>query len=74
MTTETIEKPNVADPTVGEPTVAHIITKDSQMRGYIYGEEIIALCGERFIPTRDPNRYPLCGACKETLSHFMNVD
>ena len=48
--------------------VAHIIRKDDQMRGYVMGEEVIALCGERFIPTRDPERYPVCEGCKQALT------
>ena len=28
-----------------------------------YNIEIIALCGHKFIPSRDPERYPACRAC-----------
>ena len=38
------------------------------MRGYVLGEEITALCGEKFIPTRDPNKYPVCEACRQALT------
>jgi hypothetical protein len=51
-----------------EPHVAHIVSADDQMRGYVMGEEIVALCGERFIPTRDPHRYPVCKACRELIA------
>lgn len=67
MTVEVIERPVVDDTGTKEPSVSHIISRDDEMRGYFNGEEIVALCGERFIPTRDPNRYPLCEPCKTAL-------
>ncbi len=72
MSPEVIERPDtrLSDPDLDEGKVAHIIRKDDQMRGYVMGEEVVALCGTRFVPTRDPEQYPVCGACKETLSRL----
>ena len=46
--TEVIERPDTrpSDPDLEDGKVAHIIRKDDQMRGYVLGEEITALCGE----------------------------
>lgn len=44
--------------------LAHIIRKSDQMRGYVGGEAVTALCGKRWVPTRDPERYPVCPECK----------
>jgi hypothetical protein len=70
VSTEVIERPSTrpSDPDLEDGKVAHIIRKDDQMRGYVLGEEITALCGERFIPTRDPNTYPVCEGCREALT------
>ena len=70
--TEVVERPDTrpSDPDLEEGKVAHIIRKDDQMRGYVLGEEITALCGEKFIPTRDPERYPVCEGCREALAAF----
>ncbi len=70
VSTEVIERPSTrpSDPDLEDGKVAHIIRKDDQMRGYVLGEEITALCGERFIPTRDPNKYPVCEGCREALT------
>ena len=48
MNTEVVERPDTtpSDPDLEEGKVAHIIRKDDQMRGYVLGEEITALCGE----------------------------
>lgn len=34
--------------------------------------EIIALCGFRFIPLQDPERFDACGACMEIAGILMN--
>jgi hypothetical protein len=74
MTTQLTIEPVLDDISPGDPLIAHIITKNSQMRGYVFGEEVVALCGERFIPTRDPDRYPLCGTCREVAQRIMYPD
>lgn len=70
VSTDVIERERTqpSDPDLEEGKVAHIIRKDDQMRGYVLGEEITALCGTKFIPTRDPDRYPVCEACREALA------
>lgn len=47
--------------------LAHIIRKDDQMRAYVLGEEVVALCGKRWIPSRDPDRFPVCPECRTAL-------
>jgi len=39
-------------------------------RAYVTGEAITALCGVVFVPTRDPNRYPVCPPCKAVLDQI----
>ena len=34
-------------------------------RAYVTGEAIVALCGKKWVPTRDPSRYPICPTCVE---------
>ena len=64
-----IESPVIEDTRQSqEPGFWHIIRKDDQMRGYVLGEEIQALCGHRFVPTRDPDRFPPCPGCKQALA------
>jgi Protein of unknown function (DUF3039) len=56
----------------GKPHVAHIVKTDpgesavaKVTEARIYGFPVEALCGERFVPQRDPKKVPLCQACKE---------
>ena len=53
---------------------AHICRKEDVTRAYVTGEAIEALCGKKWVPTRDPDRYPVCPACKEALAAVRNSD
>ena len=44
---------------------AHYARKDDVTRSYVTGEAIVALCGKKWTPTRDPKGYPICPTCKE---------
>lgn len=48
--------------------LAHIIRKSDEMRGYALGEEVEALCGYRWVPTREPYQFPVCEECKAILA------
>lgn len=43
--------------------VAHIVMKSDQMRGYVGGEAIQALCGKLFVPSRNYEGLPVCKKC-----------
>ena len=44
---------------------AHYVPKASLNRALILGEAVTALCGKVWVPSRDPERYPVCPACKD---------
>lgn len=44
---------------------AHYVRKGDIVRANVEGVEVEALCGKRWIPNRDPSRYPICPTCKE---------
>ncbi len=44
---------------------AHYAKKSDITRAYVTGEAIVALCGKKWVPSRDPARYPICPACAE---------
>ena len=49
---------------------AHIIRKSDEMKGYALGEEVTALCGKKWIPSRDPEKFPVCPDCRERLANM----
>jgi hypothetical protein len=43
---------------------AHYVPKADIVRSAVTGEAVIALCGKKWVPTRDPERFPVCPECK----------
>ena len=52
----------------GHDRFAHYVRKDDAVRGVVDGVPIRALCGKVWVPSRDPDRYPVCPRCKELRS------
>lgn len=67
--------PGTASPTKTQPVTsdgegdhdrfAHYVAKATLTQALIEGNSVIALCGKRWVPTRDPERYPVCPTCKD---------
>ncbi|MCJ7726873.1 MAG: DUF3039 domain-containing protein [Acidimicrobiia bacterium] len=62
-TTETIVAPPSLDG--DHERFAHYVKKADIVRSNVEGVPVIALCGKRWIPHRDPDRYPVCPTCIE---------
>ncbi len=61
-----VERPVPIDTDGGDhDRFAHYARKDDVARAYVTGEAITALCGKKWVPTRDPSRYPICPTCVE---------
>lgn len=43
---------------------AHYAQKGRIAEAYVLGTEVVALCGYRWVPSRDPRGLPVCPACK----------
>lgn len=81
--TQLLERPVVAptvDPSTAGPTeMAHLVNcpadKESAeawlTEARVYGLEVTALCGYRWIPERDPARFPICPACVEAAGIIL---
>ena len=44
---------------------AHYVKKSDIVRANVEGVPVVALCGKRWIPNRDPDRYPVCPTCRD---------
>lgn len=44
---------------------SHYVRKDKIVESAVSGKPVVALCGKRWIPSRDPNKFPICPTCKE---------
>jgi hypothetical protein len=43
---------------------AHYVEKRKLTQAYVLGTPVIALCGKVWVPSRDPERFPICPECK----------
>jgi hypothetical protein len=70
-TVEVLEPVEV--PTTGDgdhERFSHIIGKSDEMKGYVMGEPVTALCGKKWVPSRDPQKFPVCPTCLEVLGQI----
>lgn len=44
---------------------AHFVAKDKIVESAVTGEPVTALCGKKWVPSRDPSRFPVCPECQE---------
>lgn len=49
---------------------AHYADKSKITESAVTGKAIRALCGKKWIPTRDPQNFPVCPTCKEIYSRL----
>jgi hypothetical protein len=59
----TLRRPETRSDHDESDELAHIVMKGDQMRGYVGGEAIQALCGKLFVPSRDYDGLPVCREC-----------
>ncbi len=43
---------------------AHYVEKHKLTEALVVGTPVIALCGKVWVPSRDPERFPVCPECK----------
>lgn len=55
-----------------EERFSHYVRKDRLMASTVYGQPVVALCGKIWIPSRNPDRYPVCPTCKEIRKQMGN--
>lgn len=53
---------------------AHYVDKVEMTKALIEGTPVKALCGKVWVPSRDPNKYPVCPTCKELFTSLFGSD
>jgi hypothetical protein len=53
---------------------AHYADKDKIMESALSGTPVVALCGKVWVPSRDPQRFPVCPECKEIYESLPEGD
>ncbi len=63
----------IVDPTLGDPQLddgdherfSHYVRKDKILPSAVEGSALTALCGKKWVPSRDPKKFPVCPECKD---------
>ena len=77
QTADAVETRREQVPQTGEPECAHIVKTDGDesaaatvLQARIEGTPLEALCGHRWVPSRDPKQLPLCAKCKDIYDTY----
>jgi len=53
---------------------SHYAPKDQIMKAMVEGTPVRALCGKLWVPSRDPQRFPVCPVCKDLYENVVQND
>ncbi len=53
---------------------AHYVPADTLTEAMVMGTPVVALCGKVWVPSRDPQRFPVCPECKEIWDSLGSGD
>ncbi len=51
---------------------SHYVKKDKILESALSGKPVRALCGKKWTPGRDPEKFPVCPQCKEIYESLIN--
>ena len=63
--TDLLTRPELEEDDGGHDRFSHYVKKEKIVESAVTGKSVKALCGKKWIPSRDPQRYPICPASKE---------
>ncbi len=53
---------------------SHFVKKDKIVASAVEGTPVTALCGKVWIPSRDPQKFPVCPKCKDMMDLLHSFD
>jgi hypothetical protein len=53
---------------------SHYVPRDKMLEAMVEGTPVRALCGKMWVPSRDPQRFPVCPECKEIWEQLRDDD
>jgi hypothetical protein len=57
----------------GHDRFAHYVKKEKITESAVTGKSVKALCGKKWTPSRDPEKYPICPTCKEIYAGLKSA-
>jgi len=49
---------------------SHYVQSNKLMEAMVNGTPVVALCGKVWVPSRNPEKFPVCPECKEIWDSF----
>ncbi len=49
----------------GHERLSHYVDREKLIEAMVMGKPVVALCGKIWVPSRNPEKYPVCPECKE---------
>lgn len=68
--TDTVTKPVDTD-SGDHDRFSHYVKKDQILPSAFSGTPIRALCGKKWVPNRDPEKFPVCPDCKDIIDQLF---
>jgi hypothetical protein len=66
--TDLLTKPELKIDDGDHDRFSHYVKKEKILESAVSGKAVRALCGKKWVPTRDPEKFPICPICKEIYS------
>ncbi len=63
--TDLLARPVLEEDDGGHDRFSHYVKKEKIVESAVTGKSVRALCGKKWIPSHDPEKYPICPTCKE---------
>jgi len=63
--TDLLTKPELKIDDGDHDRFSHYVKKEKILESAVSGKAVRALCGKKWVPTRDPEKFPICPICKE---------
>ena len=68
--TDLLTRPDLQEDDGGHDRFSHYVKKEKIVESAVTGKAVRALCGKKWIPSRDPQNFPVCPTCKEIYSRL----
>ncbi len=70
---QTVIDERVQDAEAGDhERFSHYVPKAKLTEAMVMGTPVVALCGKVWVPSRNPDKFPVCPDCKEIWESFQD--
>ena len=60
-----LERETVLEDDQDHERLSHYVSREKLTEAMVMGTPVVALCGKIWVPSRNPEKYPVCPECKE---------